>query len=591
MTQNFLSNSLNPFANIGRSIGTFIKNMPNVVKNKKNPMSAGYNIKSLKTTRTLEDNFKKYLGVLIKEFLDTETMNKVKSYNDWKRIGKNSLAPILIKVTVDQCFTSEPQEDFMSIDIIEDNPAIRGVLEEIPKVFCERTKYKKIIEDNLFTLALYGELFLKKKRNNQGFVKSFEVLEGQYIYPICDDTEILFYLDLSPNIEGSVDLYEPNDIVAFFFHPKRTKIIETDSAIEKFMGELDPEVQKEIPDCFLRGEPLLWDARKPLKKLTMYEVLIDFNTFKMLNLPTLISVQVDKITDETQISELSDKYEEMLTDNSNINNISNILENDADTDDIDYTNFANFNTRVIPVEGTGKNGLQVIDLIGNSTQFKEIVEDTKKEVLQLAGYPMSILELDSMSSSEVKNDLQTNKRFRNNCIRFQNTISEPTKEVFFKDAKHYKLQGYDFKPETFNITFKNIVSLDDIEDLEIHIAKLSQMRNSYDTLKAIADNSEFINLDERGWFDFIENNMKDFKAGYNLLRISDEPKSAQGGSGATGTSPDEFEELDNADDAGFVGSPNGTFNESLDNSSPDFNKGEEEVPEEEAPEEENNAEK
>lgn len=440
--------------------------------------------------------------------------SKEKLYAQQDKLSKESTYDVLLDQFVEDAFGIDPDDKVVSVEILDNDIDMREILEVFPADALERTEFDEILTENLKNRFLkYGELFLRKKyENRHRLVVEFEILDGRYIFPICTSNHVLFYLKVSP-CYNDFDIIDPKDIIAFQLNPRTCEIVNGDKNLESLLCNESEEVKALIPNEYKIGTPLLYNARRELANLRLANLLTDLAQLKGLATPTLLAVNVENIRDEEQLSELIDTYEEYLEDALQVPDMQNI----DSTDDMELDALLNTTIKVLPVEGSGKNGLSTVDVNSSTDTSDEYLQRKREAVAFAAGFPLSAVSNDTNETS--KTDLASNRRYRNKCKSAQRYIVRPTKEWIIED---FDLQSIDINSEQIRVFCKPIVSLDTAEDLEISLGAITQASQVYEALLTISDSSQKYEIDEDGYYDYFNTLLSPFKGAQKLLKRRDE---------------------------------------------------------------------
>ena len=467
-----------------------------------NPKAVNRKAKRYASTTEAE----KILNMRIKALLE-DRKTKEARYEQQDKLAKASIYDVLLDYFMEDAFGIDPDDNVVSVDILDDDTDMRTLLEVFPNDYLERNNVEELLTNNLKNKFLkYGELFFKKQYTNK-LVTSWEVLDGKYIYPICNGTGILFYIQIDP-IKNDFEIIEAKEIVAFLLRPEPKSIVYGDTKLESLLSEQSDEFKAEIPDSFMLGTPLLYNARNELTSLRITSIMADLNKLKKLATPSLVGVNVESIRDEDQLTELLDTYEEYFED------IIQLPEIDGEEEDVDVDSFLNTSIKAIPIEGSGKNGIQSIDLSSMDTSsLNEDIDKKKEDVALASGFPLSALS--PQSDSDSKSDMSSNRRYRNKCKSAQRFIVRPLHEELLAD---FEVQNIDVSPSQVKVFCKPIVSLDSAEDLEISIGAITQLSEVWEALQTISETSSDYCTDEDGYFDYFNELLGSFKGAKKLLK-------------------------------------------------------------------------
>jgi hypothetical protein len=458
-----------------------------------------------KYTKDGSDEASKILRNRITSLLSDKN-SKEAIYKQQDKLAKESIYDVLLSQFMEDAFGIDPDDKVVSVEILDDDTEVRDLLQVFPDDMIERTNLDEILTDNLKnTFLKYGELFLRKIYTKD-LVTRLEIMEGQYVYPICDGTGILFYAVVDP-LRNDFSIIDPKEILAFQLNPETRKIVVENNTLGTMLKDYPDELKASIPDSYKMGVPLLYNARRELTQLRITNLLTDMAQLRSLAYPTILGVNVENIRDEEQLSELLDTYEEYLEDAIEVPDLE-------DSEEIDLESLVSTGVKVIPVEGSGKNGLNVVDISSNNNALDDSALDKKKEQVALAaGFPLSAVSVQSNENS--KADLSTNRRYRNKCKASQRYIVRPITEWVMED---YEEQNIDVSPEQVRVFCKPIVSLDTAEDLEISLGAITQASQVYEALLVINDNSQKHEIDEDGYYDYFNALLSPFKGAQRLLK-------------------------------------------------------------------------
>ena len=173
----------------------------------------------------------------------------------------------------------------------------------------------------------------------------------------------------------------------------------------------------------------------------------------------------------------------------------------------------NTSVKVLPVEGSGKNGLSSIDVSNGSTADSSYLDKKKDDVALAAGFPLSALSAQSDATS--KSDLASNRRYRNKCKAAQRFIVRPLHLEVLVD---FAVQNIDVSPEQVRVFCKPIVSLDSAEDLEISLGAITNISQVFEALEKITENNPKYEIDWDGLTDYFNETLSSFKGTGSLLK-------------------------------------------------------------------------
>ena len=452
----------------------------------------------------------KFLQEKIKAVLaDRESKEAI--YDQQDKLSKESVYGTLLDQFMEDAFGIDPDDDVVNVEIINDvDPELREILEVFPQDLLRRTHIEEILTDYLKNTYLkYGELFLRKHFKNNLLVR-LEVMDGKYVYPICNGLGILFFIVIDP-VTNDFEFLEEDDILAFQLNPQLKHIVSKDPRLEKLLAEQTDEFKASIPDAYKMGTPLLYNARNELTKLRIANLLTDLAQLKSLAMPTLLAVNVENIRDEEQLSELLDTYEEYLED------IVEVPDTDNLEDSSDITSLMNTAFKVLPVEGSGKNGLTSIDFASGASADSSYLDKKKDDVVLAAGFPLSALTAQSDATS--KSDLASNRRYRNKCKGAQRFIVRPLHTEVLVD---FAVQNIDVSPEQVRVFCKPIVSLDSAEDLEISLGAITNVSQVFEALEKMTENNPKYEIDWDGLTDYFNGMLSSFKGTGSLFKKREE---------------------------------------------------------------------
>ena len=125
----------------------------------------------------------------------------------------------LLDQFMEDAFGIDPDDDVVNIELLNDtDPELRELLEIFSQRLTQTYTFRRII-NRLFKkyISQIWRIVFKKHFKNNLLVR-LEVMEGKYVYPICNGLGVLFYIVIDP-VTNDFEILEEDDILAFQLNP------------------------------------------------------------------------------------------------------------------------------------------------------------------------------------------------------------------------------------------------------------------------------------------------------------------------------------------------------------------------------------
>jgi hypothetical protein len=482
--------------------------------------------------------------------INTTFDDRANLLRELRNVRYNEIVQTILSFLVKDGFSSISDDSFLVVNYKpteERNSKIDDEIREEIDNFITKQDIVGLCRDIIEDWMYYGEYFLRTR-----------VVSGKGIVEIIDDCSLDEYMAFYKGREldsfwrynqkrEKYESYDKYDLTHFCLDNSRLRLsVETKESIQ------------EIPEYIRMGKSVIFPVLTSLKKLNALEVTSLATELKRVMAPILVSVNVNPDQDSQYLTEIIDKYENILNDmNANARNIDNLSLEDVLQLATPF--------KVIPKFADEKGAIEQIKFEYDNSDLNNRINDVRKNIAMAVGVPSFYLSYGDQMLG--KNEmLKVYSSYAKKLVSLQTSFGNGIKSILYKHLYH---KEYYVNMNDIDVKFKSIVNVDFFDDLEIMLGAVGALKDLFAVIEQISASDQFgIVADDEKIIDFYNTFMASFPNlqgifklyanGNKKPKVSEVPLEPSGDMGRGGNTPKEFQAVNLTATGGGAPSPAST---------------------------------
>ena len=422
---------------------------------------------------------------------------------DIDRIKDFYFSQFIVERIIDDALNPTSDGQLFSVKVIindEEDESLTKLLED----FIDEFNIEKVLKDIAYDLLYYGEYYLRlsvksiyTSPEENGVINIHDDVDIAKIVPIFRDSNVSGFLKLEKNEDNKLHLVtkSPSEYVYFSLPGNRIRV--------------KMQTQDDKVTYIRMGKSVLYPVYGLLQELMFFENIVPIKFIQNAMRTKLVSVSVPANTKPQEAQKIAKTFEKLINNTLTLKTPNNPTE-----EIIRKLQEKAGEVKVIPNWGD-KGQLEAQDFTSEDDfdQLFEKIQDIRKLILSTIGIPTSIIEDENIKADIIRQNVRYSKKLKS----IQDALAEGLKTLFII---HLHNKGFtNILKENIQISFLNILNLDDLEKLEYVDLMVSMLQNFNDYLMQL--NEEKVDIDYENYVDFINTTFHHI-LGYNIISVKEQ---------------------------------------------------------------------
>lgn len=441
----------------------------------------------------------------IMKTFQTSLVTRQELFRTLDSVKNNDVVQTILDVILDDGFSHDVKCDLFDIAYLsgdeEDREADEMITEEL-NLDMKALHFQEVIENILDDSIFYGEQFIRHSvEEGKGIVQFHDNVVVEDTMAVCKINRPDFYLEK----KGSrIYSRSTDEITQVCIGPRKIRM----KVEDKFLTGT-----RRLDEYMRIGRSVIYPALDKIKQLQTLELADLADTIKKIIAPVLVSVGVPANASPQDLTEITEKYEKVLSDAfANLVGIDNL--------DIQTVVSMLTNVRVVPSFTDGKGAISTLDITNDDKNTLERINADRSAIANATGVPDYYLSLTGATGGSKLETLKVYSRYSRKLLVLQDSIAEAIRDIIIL---HYrKKTGVILTRENLKINFKSIVSVEALDYMEYAVAAVQTLNDVYSTISTIAESSHLnVVVNQEALLNLVNKFMETIEGVDNLLIPND----------------------------------------------------------------------